>query len=91
MFSLDDYNNAECPLMQETPYMFVQIYRMTNGNVCDTGCYAYGHCKACDRLHPTNHSPKNKYPETVRQEAARRGLGIREVRRQRRDKNNIDK
>jgi hypothetical protein len=68
----------------------IVIHGMTRGKVCDTGCHAFnkGQCEHYKRLikGPSNEIVySNVKTETVKEEAGRRGVSIREVRRQRRD------
>lgn len=83
-YSITDYVNAGCEEMN-APAM-VAMVTIANGKVCDTGCYAFssGNCKAYKRLITENKTPSSP-PETVKEEAKRRGVSINEVRRQRRD------
>ncbi len=83
--SLDDYKKAGCTLApavgDETA---LGILASTNGDMCK-GCAAYhdGKCRAYNRLVSGRAVLQKQYSETVREEAARRGISIGEVRRQR--------
>ena len=94
-YSIDAYILAGCPEMR-LPIMRA-VHAETGGCVCDTGCvsYAGGKCSHYKRL--TTQSVEIVVPikseglplkssgpvETVREEAARRGISISEVRKQR--------
>jgi hypothetical protein len=65
------------------------VWEFTNGKVCDTGCHAFdnGKCAAYKKLTTVSPTvPIQEIGETVKQEAARMGLSISEVRRQRKNR-----
>jgi hypothetical protein len=80
------YFEAGCDFAKSGAGAFYAVHGLTQGRVCDTGCawYANGKCAAYRGLTAVPAAPKQDQGETVRQEAARRGLSINEVRRQRR-------
>jgi hypothetical protein len=81
------YLEAGCNFAQESPMPFVGVHGVTGGRVCDTGCaeFSGGKCPAYRALTATATAPVHAVAvETVREEAARRGLSISEIRRQRR-------
>ena len=89
-FSVFQYADAGCELADPI-HMFVAVHMATNENPCNTGCAYYkgGQCKAylaLNRKEPTVKAPVvPEYGETVKQEAARLGVSISEVRRRRRE------
>lgn len=85
-YSIDEYIEAGCEEMN-IPAM-IGVHGLSNGKVCDTGCHAFdgGNCKAYKNL-IFERKAKEEPTETVRQEAERRSLSIKEVRRQRRANN----
>lgn len=85
------YLVAQCNFAHQSPMAFMGVWRATLGKVCDTGCAEFnsGRCPAYRKLiteaPPTPRNNVEEQPgETVREEAARRGISINEVRRQRR-------
>jgi len=90
-YSLEEYNESGCPEVQDI--IGISIYHSTQGKICDTGCHRFnnGKCKAYLKLtisSTENKLSKTHQKETVRTEALRRHISIKEVRRQRRDKLN---
>jgi len=87
-FSVSQYVDAGCELAHPIN-LFVTVYRLTKGDPCTTGCAYYkgGQCKAHLALNRGGTTVKApvvpKYSETVKQEAARLGVSISEVRRRR--------
>ena len=78
-FTVDQYHAAGCELALLTSSALFQALHFTlAGQLCDRQCayYAGGRCKALKTL-------TNPVVETVREEAARLGVSISEVRRQR--------
>jgi TfoX/Sxy family transcriptional regulator of competence genes len=84
-YEATQYLAAGCEFATESPRPFLGVHGLTQGRVCDTGCawYANAKCPAFKRLTALPAALKADPVETVRQEAARRGLSINEVRRQR--------
>ena len=83
--NLDDYKKAGCTLAPAVGDQVANgILSRTGGKMCD-GCAAYhgGKCPAYTRLVSGRAILQKQYSETVREEAARRGISIGEVRRQR--------
>jgi len=86
-FSLDQYMEADCFQVERGPGLMVGIalYDVTQGEMCP-GCpkYENGKCESYQTLLSFLPKPEAKESgETVRQEAARLGIGIKEVRRRR--------
>ncbi len=84
-FTLTEYMDAGC-MQMEIPKLGAALHAYTHGKMCD-GCPAYhgGKCESLRKMQrPENKSIQSPAGETVRQEAARRGISINEVRRQRR-------
>ena len=92
-YTIQEYVDAGCPEVGDATG--IAIYHLTGGKICDTGCNRFqgGRCGAYNRLvsrsqvATLNHR-KEEQTETVREEAARRGLSIKQVRRERREKAN---
>lgn len=85
-FTIEEYTNARC-MQMESP-LGVALHAHTYGRMCD-GCPEYngGKCRSLRKMmKPENKTTGSPSGETVREEAARRGIGINEVRRQRREK-----
>lgn len=86
-FLATDYLKAGCHFANEAPLPFMGVHQATAGRVCDTGCswYEGGKCAGYRALTatPKGQEVRAEAGETVRQEAARRGLSISEIRRQR--------
>lgn len=87
-YSLVQYRDAGCFTLtrgDRLDAIGVGLHQATGGMVCN-GCFMQTtSCPALKKLSNTIVSePKGVYTETVRQEAARRGISISEVRRQRR-------
>ena len=88
-YRVHEYQQAGCPEI-DSPVM-LGVWALTNGKMCDTGCHAFnkGNCKFYKKLTATTTASNQiQHSETVRQEAARRGLSISEIRRQRNAKQN---
>ena len=88
-FSLHEYTQSGC-MQFEAPELGFALFNITNGVMCE-GCPAFhnGRCPSFQKMiatHPLTTQPAAEPVETVRQEAARRGLSISEVRRQRRSR-----
>ena len=89
-FSVLQYVDAGCELANPID-LFVAVHTFTKGDPCTTGCAYYkgGQCKAylaLNRKEPTVKAPVvPEYGETVKQEAARLGVSISEIRRRRRE------
>lgn len=89
-FSVLQYVDANCELANSI-YMFVAVHTFTKGDPCTTGCAYYkgGQCKAYLALNKGGTTVKApvvpEYGETVKQEAARLGVSISEIRRRRRE------
>lgn len=82
-YTVAEYLDAGCPELKIASMMLV--HGITGGRVCDTGCHAFngGGCQYYRNL--ISGKTPTKYAETVRQEAERRGVSIKTVRRERRD------
>lgn len=84
-FMLHEYVESGC-MQMEIPGIGAGLYRYTHGRMCD-GCPAYngGRCESLRKMIARNARPmaQSAPTETVRQEAARTGLSINEVRRRR--------
>ena len=81
-FTVEQYRDAGC-WQFEVPAMALGLHAYTRGRMCE-GCPRYegGRCPALRRmLSPV--SVIQSSGETVRQEAARLGIGVNEVRRRR--------
>ena len=85
-YTVEEYINAECPQMSD--FIMHAVHGETGGRLCDTGCFNFnsGRCAAYQRLiRPKYTIQKKQTGETVRAEAARRGISIKQVRRERAD------
>ena len=82
-YTIEQYLDAGCEELK-LPVMMA-VHMLTRGKVCDTGCHAFngGACKAYKNL-VKGQTAISQPTETVREEAARRGVTIAEVRRDRR-------
>jgi len=78
----EEYIAAGCKEMHGA---MLAIHVITAGRICDTGCWAFdgGKCPAYRKLISFKGQSKAEILETVRQEAARRGISISQVRRER--------
>lgn len=84
-YEINQYADAKCHFHQSAPLPFIAVHQATAGRVCDTGCAWYDNGKCASYRGLTHVAKVVAVPsETVRDEAARRGLSISEVRRQRR-------
>lgn len=81
---IQSYRDAGCAFWDNSVPAFTLVYTATRGRVCDTGCawYADGRCAAYRAITAVT-KPEPVFAETVRAEAARKGVSISEVRRQR--------
>lgn len=92
-FELHEYIDAGCPQLKDA--IGVVLHNSTNGKICD-GCPEYnnGQCEAYKKMisRQAGFTPVEKFVagETVRQEAKRRGISIKQVRRERRDSRAMD-
>ena len=89
-YPLEDYNSAGCKQLEEFEGMylntFIGLHTLMGGRVCDTGCCYFDSNPECfKRLTSRVYAQKPIYIETVREESARRGISIKQVRRERRD------
>ncbi len=96
-YTLLKYQEAGCPEYHKPDPIAVGLYFLFDGKVCDTGCNRYqdGRCPAYRKLTAGEVSDVSRkrrgvlrdthQEETVRQEAERCGVSIKEVRRRRRD------
>jgi len=85
-FDIKSYQDAGCTMLavQKDNASMAAVHAITGGKLCDTGCAAYhgGKCAAFQRM--TRSLPTQAtYTETVKQEAARLGVSVSEVRRRR--------
>ena len=93
-YKLDEYQGAGCPQYKFVGAVEMAVYMVMDGKVCDTGCpnFDFGACPAYKKLTKKKQPvPKRVLPiytETVRQESERRGIGIKQVRRERNAKAN---
>lgn len=88
-YTIKDYITAQCHHFMEAPLTMGAVHGLTGGQICDTGCidFNHGRCEAYRRLTDWRNDrvkPPTP-PETVRAEARRRGVSIKQVRRERRD------
>ncbi len=90
-YTISEFIDAGCPQF-EHPTIGIALYTYMGGRICDD-CPRADDCASLRKLQAGNPSrlsdkalPQNNGGETVREEAARRGIGIKAVRRQRRDK-----
>lgn len=87
-YTLEAYEQAGCPMQKTSSVIFAGLHEELGGKVCDTGCSMFrgGGCKAYQvLLRPSERAVQQaSKEETVREEAARCGLSINEVRRRRR-------
>lgn len=83
-FTIEEYTAAEC-MQMEVP-LGIALHEHTRGRMCN-GCPKYsGGCESLRKMRrPANKVLASPAGETVREEAARRNIGINEVRRQRRE------
>jgi hypothetical protein len=84
--SFEQFKDAGCEFFSGSPVPFMAVHIATNGNVCQTGCawYEGGRCPAYRTLTAKPVLPDAPKGETVREAAARLGVSISEIRRQRR-------
>lgn len=83
---LTEYRDADCHFFLSAPGPFIVVWKGTDGRACDTGCswYESGKCSAYRKIvQPGKSRPGAVAGETVREEAARRGVSISQVRRER--------
>ena len=86
-YTKDQYIDAGC-MHFDVLLVGMALLSLSKGKLCD-GCPVVTNCAALRKLQaedqPLNAAlPEQNYGETVRQEAARRNISIKEVRRQRR-------
>lgn len=83
-FALQAYKDAGCTLVPAMGAAAVELWRETSGALCP-GCAAYhdGGCQAYRKLTSGRSVLEKQYTETVREEAERRGVSIKQVRRER--------
>lgn len=89
-YSVADYQDAGCSLMNSPNRgMLLAVHELAGGKLCDTGCADFnkGKCLAYRNLLGAVVSGATINPsapiESVRDEAARRGVSLSEVRRNR--------
>jgi len=83
-FTIKEYEDAGC-MQMEVPFG-TALHEHMRGRMCD-GCPKYNgsDCESLRKMRrPENKTLGSPAGETVREEASRRGIGIKEVRRQRR-------
>jgi len=85
-FTLQQYLNAGC-MQLELPVRLIgmALHNLTDGRMCKD-CPKVNNCSALRSMqspHMAKTLPSARGGETVRQEAIRRNIGIKEVRRQR--------
>lgn len=83
-FALQSYRDAGCTLVPAMGQAAVALWRETDGALC-LGCAAYrgGLCIWYRKLTSGRTVFEKQYSETVRDEAARRGISLKQVRRER--------
>ena len=88
-YSVQEYMDAGCQTLAidgKLDAIGVGIHSATGGMPC-TGCFSNDRCKAYAQLRSGSKAQENKpkpaMPETVREEAARLGISIGDVRRRR--------
>lgn len=87
IFSVDEYIEAGC-MQFENLWMGVGLYNLTRGEIC-TECPFMNNCPAQHKLMKAEQTkqkptaPTLTWEETVRDEAARRKISIKQVRRER--------
>lgn len=80
-----EFDDAGCELAK-SPLIFLGLHKVTRGDPCTTGCAYFnsGKCPAYLKLFkPQQAKLVVQQGETVREEAARLGISISEVRRRR--------
>lgn len=84
-FSIKEYRTAGCPEVNDT--IGYLLHRLCKGKICDTGCNRYdgGNCVAYKKLTTEVKLREDGTIETVRQEAKRRSVSIKQIRKERRD------
>lgn len=85
-FEIKSYQDAGCTMLStaKDATAMTAVHGITGGRLCDTGCAAYhgGKCAAYRRM--VGALPAQPFHvETVKQEAARLGISLSEVRRRR--------
>lgn len=83
-YTMQQYLDAGCNQLGIRDLVASALYNATGGKVCDTGCpyFKEGNCEAYKNL-TRRVTAKPAPTETVKQEAARLGVSINEVRRRR--------
>ena len=86
-YSLENYEDAGCKQLEGINlHTFLGLHTVMGGRICDTGCCYFDSNPECfKRLTSKVYAQKPIYVETVREESARRGISIKQVRRERRD------
>ncbi len=87
-YTWTQYLNAGCSEVKDK--IGLGLYIITGGKICDNGCNRYkkGQCPAFIKLTSPESTPGPvmlQYTETVREEAQRRAISIKNVRKERRD------
>jgi len=85
-FEIKSYRDAGCTMLavQKDAAAMTLVHEVTGGKLCDTGCAAFrnGNCAAYRRM--IGGLPAQiVHSETVKQEAARLGVSLSEIRRRR--------
>lgn len=83
-FTLQQYIDADCMQLEPSARVIgIALYHVTQGRMCE-GCPKHrNHCESLAKMRPAATPPSPSMGETVREEAFRRSIGIKEVRRQR--------
>jgi len=98
-YSMQEYSEVGCMQLEKVALLLGHaLWSVTGGRMCDTGCPAYKDGQAACFKKLTANEQSDPVPvrigtkldmavqdETVRQEAKRRGVSIKQVRRERRD------
>lgn len=85
-----DFLAAGCEIAVRSPNLFDGLFQATNADPCTTGCAYFegGRCDAYRQILKKRNENKNNtirsLGESVKDEAARRGISISQVRKERR-------
>jgi len=88
-YTIHEYQAAGCLQYSslEVTATMLALHTVMGGKVCDTGCSFFdsGRCPAYKSLVRDTKTAISVHTETVRKEATRRGVSIKQVRRERRE------
>ena len=92
-FTKQEYISAGC-MQFENVLIGMALYNFTGGHICNE-CPKLNNCSALRSIQAIHRDAGRAHPnhnggETVREEAVRRNIGIKEVRRQRNAANRIE-